>query len=369
MKFTISDIETRVQQFANQTPSIDKLLKFCTEEKCSDLYIKVNDYPYIFRYGKMIKVPCYPISDEIWNKWAGIAISSERNAGYVRQKMLDFQYTLPLHSFQSPEDIDKNGRNNEEYRYRVSAGFSEGNKIATFRMITPELPSFKNINYPQEVIDVIKQSMEQKSGIVMLVGETGSGKTTTLAASIHDFSQKGEPLDNSMIITLEDPIEYQYPSTSSTRIVQKELGIDFMSFPLGVKQSLREHPTHILCGEIRDEEGISTCVEAARTGHKVMTTFHTGSVSGTISRLYNYLSGDSDNIMFDLIANIDLIVCQRLTADGSEFKLDTQYMFFTDEIKRKLQKVIFEGKNIPMEVDELFNNPKLIEDKICKDWS
>ena len=345
MEFAISAIHLKVNsQFNNKIVTIDQLLAFCSENKCSDLYIKVGEQPYINRYGQIIVIPSIPFRIQEWESWSKLAISSERNSTYVREKMLDLTYELLI-----PETSEFYSRH-KLFRYRVSVGYSNNKNIATFRMISPDLPSFKTINYPEAVKEVLKRSFQNKTGIILFVGATGSGKTTTLASCINDFSNAGEPLDNSMIITLEDPVEYLYNNTNSMRIVQKELGKDFKSFPKGIKQSLREHPTHILCGEIRDEEGISTCIEASRTGHKVMTTFHTDDVSGTIARLYNYLSNNSDNIMYDLIANIDLIVCQRLSSNGNKFKLDTQYMYFTEEIKKYLQTVIMEKKNIPMAI-------------------
>ena len=360
--FKIDDINLKLLQFKDKYPNVNDLLRFCSENNCSDLYLTVNDYPYINRYGRIIRVPSEPLVLKDWNDFKESFLTSERNTSYVRSKMLDLTYTLRIQQDSKWYGI------HTDYRYRVALGYSQKNETATFRVISPDLPSFNKINYPDDIKEVIKKSLSNKTGIILICGETGSGKTTTLAASINDFTKKDEPLDNSMIITLEDPIEYLYPSSNSVRIVQKELDVDFLSFADGVKQALREHPTHILCGEIRDQVGISTCIEAARTGHKVMTTFHTGSVSGTLSRLYNYLSKDGDNIMFDLIANIDLIVCQKLSSKDDKFNLETQYMYFTDKVKKHLQNVILQGKNIPMEIDELFKDKDLIENKLARDW-
>lgn len=351
--------------FRNKLASIDTLLAFCTEHDCSDLYIKAGTRPHINRHGRMYEVPCMPINDIAWNEFAKVAISSENNAKYVREKMLDFSYSVDV-----PEDSKYSGQL-RVFRYRVSAGFSQRRPMATFRMINPVLPSFKRLDFPPQVERALRRSFESKTGIILLTGPTGSGKTTTLASCINDYTKEG-PLENSMIITLEDPIEYVYGMSKNSRIIQKELGIDFKTFSSGVKQALREHPTHILCGEIRDREGINVCVEASRTGHKVITTFHTDDVAGTVSRMYFYLaSGDNtEEAMYDLITHLDFVLCQRLVAspDGG-FKLETQYMMFIDEIKKVLQKVIERGGNIPIAISNLFNNEALLKHRVVKDWS
>lgn len=348
------NLQEKLNKFTGKIPNINDLLIFCTENNCSDLYIKVGSKPSIFRYGLLYTVPTYELTNKIWQEWAKYAITSENNAKYVRQKMLDFSYTID--------------NNSQEYRYRVSAGFSLNKNIASFRMISKELPSFSNINISQDIIQILKETAKQRNKITMFCGLTGSGKTTTMASCINDFSQKGGEFNNSVIISLEDPVEYVYNQTENVNIIQKELGIDFKEFNLGVKQALREHPTFINVGETRDKETIRTIVEASRTGHGVYTTFHTYDVSDTISRLYNYLITDNIEIMYDLISNINIILCQKLVPNHSGFKLNTQYMIFTNEIVRYLNTMIEKGKNIPNEINKLFKNKELLDYKILKDW-
>lgn len=352
-------------EFKNRIVTIDQLLAFCTEHGCSDLYIKAGSQPYIGRHGLIHEVTSMPINDPAWGSFANVAISSESNSKYVREKMLDFSYAIDI-----PEGSKFSGKY-RSFRYRVSAGFSMKRYCATFRMITPDPPTFNKLNFSPVVKEAIKTSFKTKTGIVLLCGPTGSGKTTTLACSINDFTEKGEPLSNSMIVTLEDPIEYEYKSKRNVRIIQKELGIDFKSYGSGVMQSLREKPTHILCGEIRDREGINICVEASRTGHKVISTFHTDDVAGSISRMFFYVSSgeNSQEAMFDIISNLSFILCQRMVTDEKSFRIETQYMLFTDEIKRTLQRVVVEGLNIPMSINRLFENEGLKSAGLVKDWS
>ena len=355
-------------KFSDKMPNIDNLLIFCTDNKCSDLYIKVGSQPYISKYGLIYKVPTFELTGKIWYEWSKFSITSENNAKYVRQKMLDFSHVINLDDLEQGKGIKSEFLNDNEYRYRVSAGFSLGKNIATFRMISKELPSFDNINFPKNIVDILKQTSKNRGKITIFSGVTGSGKTTSMAACINDFTKPNGPFDNSIIISLEDPIEYLYKSTNSVNIVQKELGIDFKEFGLGVKQALREHPNFINVGETRDKETINTLVEAARTGHTVYTSFHTNNVGDCISRLHNYLINDNPEIMYDLISNMNIIICQRLIPNNEGFKLNTQYMIFTDEIIKYLNKMIEKNRNIPNEINKLFKNEDLLKYKIVKDW-
>lgn len=520
---TESDGKLDLTQFEGKTVSVDQLLKFCTENSCSDLYIKVESRPFITRWGTVTEVPCMPITTRIWNDWAKEAISSENNARYVRSKMLDLSYTIPM------PHVDSDGLTvYDEYRYRVSAGFSMRKNIATFRMITRELPSFAKIKFPEKEKELLREVFEKRQGIVLFVGVTGSGKsivddqmltvtrngnmllitwdqlhagdvfqdgsvvlevmpwerrpcfvlqdedgetlvasdehlvcctidgsmpsspygdsfahgyasvlsvfeafesgkrillqpskrrivsvspycanacgdaakdpstwksvrcrcvrtdtghydignfrshnTTTMAACMNDYSQIGGPMQHTTIISLEDPIEYILPSNSHVNILQKEFSVDFKTWPDGVRQALREHPNFINVGETRDRETIETLVEAARTGHFVVSSFHSSDVSDTIARMYNMLVGQNEGVMYDVITNLNMILCQKLLPadDGAGFKLVTQYMVFTDQIRAHLNRALEAGENIPMTVSRLFDDPELVSQGVLKDWS
>ena len=351
-----------LERFQDKTLTVDELLAFCTEHKCSDLYIKVGNRPFITRWGMVHEVPCMPTTTRIWNDWAKEAISSENNARYVRSKMLDFSYSIPL-----PEEFGQPAR---EYRYRVSAGFSMRRNVATFRMITTELPSFKTIKFPEVERDILNQVLTRRQGIVLFVGVTGSGKTTTMAACINDFTQPGGGLENTTIISLEDPIEYIFPSTERVNIMQKEYSIDFKSWPDGVRQALREHPNLINVGETRDRETVETLVEASRTGHLCVSSFHASDAADTIARMYNMLVGQNEGIMYDVIANMNLILCQKLLANetGDGFRMMTQYVVFNDEIKEHLNRSLSDGDSIPLVVAGLLQNKVLLDAHLVKNW-
>lgn len=332
-------------------PDIDVLLKFCTDYNCSDLFITEGSVAYIYRYGMLYRTS-RPIDIISWNNFAGKAITSEQNSKYVRNKMLDFSYQI-----------------GDKYRYRASAGFSREKHICTFRMITRELPSFAKLKMDKKVVELLDRAFRAKTGVTMLVGATGSGKTTTLACCINEFSKGAQgALCDANMITLEDPIEYTYPSHSRCRIVQKELGVDFASYELGIKQALREHPSHLLVGETRDCETIKALVEASRTGHAVATTLHTSSVPDTIARLYSYLAGANEDIMYDLVSNMNFIMCQRLNKGRKKFTLEYQYLFFTPQVIEVLITAISKKMNIPNTMEKLMSNSQLLKSGIASDW-
>ena len=337
---------------------VNRMLDFCSKNKCSDLFIKVGEPSRIYRYGVM-----YTTSSELTQiDWMNFvqspsAISSEMNAIYVRNKMLDFSYIHP----------------NGKWRYRVNASYSGGKNIATFRMISDKLPTFDSLGMNKDVVELLERSFGQHQGISMLVGATGSGKTSTLAACINSFSSgyrgvKELPLKDSHMITLEDPIEYIYPSKESTLITQKELGRDFLSYEAGIKSSLREHPTAILVGETRDVETISSLNHASVTGHAVFTTYHSQSVSTALARMNSMIVDERKDVMFDLIANLNFILCQKLEKGRTGYTLWYQYLFFSDGVKKLLTEAIYKNKNIPRVIDSLMANQKFNEAKVCCDW-
>ncbi len=359
-----NNIDNDIKALYRQKMSIEDLLIFATEHNCSDLYIKVFDYPYISRFGKIIKVPCQIINKDIWATFYDKYILNELNAGYVRQKLLDTSVGIRV-----PETSPNYSKYpNNQYRYRVSFGFSEERNVATFRMIKPDQPTFNTINYNPICVEALKKAYNKPTGICFFTGPTGSGKSTTMAACINTFTQPNNILDNKVIITLEDPIENTFSSTDSVRIVQKELGKDFMSFNLGIKASLREHPNMVLVGEARDKEVICTVIESSRTGHQVTSTFHASDVAGTISRLLYHLDNDK-NLSMDLILQLNIIMSQKMIKQNDKYLVDTQFMLFNDYITDKLIEITENpNSNLAVEINKLVNDPNLQKQQMVKDW-
>ena len=344
--------------------SIEELLIFATENDCSDLYIKVFDYPYVSKFGKIIRLPCQPTSKEQWNKFYDRQILKELNAGYVRNKLLDTSIAINI----PPESPNYGKLRVSQYRYRVSFGFSDEYNIATFRMIKPNKITFDSINFNKACQNALTIAFSEKTGIIVEAGPTGSGKSTTLAACINTFTQPENVLDNKVIITLEDPIENEFDSGDSVKITQKELGKDFLTFNLGIKAALREHPNMIIVGEMRDKEVICTAIEAGRTGHLVSTTFHASDVGETVSRILYHLDNDK-NLSFDLINQVNLIIAQRMLKRDDKYLVDTQYLLFNKNITDYLIKIIEDPNlNVAIAVNKLVKDPQMQAAGLAKDW-
>lgn len=360
----IKKVNQDIDELERRDMSIEQLLVFATEHNCSDLYIKVGEHPYVSRYGKIIRLPCRELDEDGWHKFYDTKILNEFKSYYVLDKLLDTSVGVRV-----PEESPNYCKYpNNEYRYRVSFGFSEDNSIATFRMIKPDQPTFETINYNPKCVEALTKAYSIPTGICIETGPTGSGKSTTLAACINTYTQPNGLLDNKVIITLEDPIENIFNSTPSVKIVQKELGQDFNSFELGIKASLREHPNVVIVGEMRDKTVIGAAVEAGRTGHLVSTTFHASDVGGTISRLMYHLNNDK-NLAYDLIMQINIIISQRMMKRDDRYVVDTQYLLFTPEITKVLLDLIENPNlNIANEVNKLVKIPILQEKGLAKDW-
>ena len=344
--------------------SIEELLVFATENDCSDLYIKMFDYPYVSKFGKIIRLPCQPTTKEQWNTFYDKKILKELNASYVRQKLLDTSIEINI----PPNSIYYNKLPVTTYRYRVSFGFSEERNIATFRMIKPKKPTFDTIDFNKQCVNALQIAYGEKTGICIETGPTGSGKSTTLAACINTFTQPNSVLDNKVIITLEDPIENVFYSTDNVKITQKELGKDFLTFNLGIKAALREHPNMVIVGEMRDKEVICTTIEAARTGHLVSTTFHASDVGGTIARILYHLDNDK-NLAFDLVSQLNIIISQRMLKRNDKYLVDTQYLLFNSTITDYLIRIVENPNlNIAVEVNKLIKDPAMQKAGLAKDW-
>ena len=314
-----------------QNMSIEDLLIFTTEHNCSDLYIKTFEHPYISRFGRIVRVPCVPITKDTWSIFYDKYILNELNAGYVRQKLLDTSVSVRV-----PETSPNYGKYpNNCYRYRVSFGFSEERNVATFRMIKPDQPTFDTINYNDKCVEALRRAYKKSSGICYETGPTGSGKSTTMAACI---------------------------------ISQKELGKDFLSFGMGIKAALREHPNIIIVGECRDKEVICAAIEAARTGHVTSTTFHASDVAGTINRLLYHLDNDK-NLSLDLILQLNIILSQKMLKSNGKYLVDTQFLLFEDEITARLVDLLDDpDANLSKEINKMIQDPDLQAKGLVKDW-
>jgi len=189
-------------------------------------------------------------------------------------------------------------------RFRVNIFSQSGNYSIVLRKLETKVPTIREMNLPEAFFKIA----EEKNGIVLVTGATGSGKSTSLAAVLNEINEN----KSVHVITLEDPIEYQHPHKKST-FNQRELGGDFDTFASGLRAALRQAPKVILVGEMRDRETVEIGLSAAETGHLVLATLHTVDAGQTINRILGMFSTEEENqIRIRLADTIRWIVCQRL---------------------------------------------------------
>ena len=189
-------------------------------------------------------------------------------------------------------------------RCRINLFRQQGSVSAAIRILNDHIPSFKELGLPLEV----EQFTEFNQGIVLVTGETGSGKSTTLACLLDKINHT----QSKHIITLEDPIEYIYHPDKCI-INQREVGQDTRSFQDGLKSILREDPDVILVGEMRTFSTIETALIAAETGHLVFATLHTNSAADTIDRIVDVFPADQQSqVRMQLSMSLQAVICQQL---------------------------------------------------------
>ncbi|MBF0146979.1 MAG: PilT/PilU family type 4a pilus ATPase [Magnetococcales bacterium] len=189
-------------------------------------------------------------------------------------------------------------------RFRVNAFVQQGRSGMVMRTITTDIPDFQQLGLPPILKDVVMA----KTGLVLVVGGTGSGKSTTLAAMIGLRNKES----HGHIITIEDPIEYVHPHINCI-ITQREVGVDTDSWHAALKNTLRQAPNVILIGEIRDQETMEHAINFAETGHLALSTLHANNANQALDRIINLFPSEKrQQLLMDLSLNIRAIISQRL---------------------------------------------------------
>ena len=191
-------------------------------------------------------------------------------------------------------------------RYRVNVFHQRGNLAMVLRYVTLDVPRLENLHLPA----VLGKLAMIKRGLVLMVGATGSGKSTTLAAMINERNEK----TSNHIITIEEPIEFLHPNKQSI-VNQRELGLDTRSYARALKSTMREAPDVVLIGEIRDRETMQAAITLAGTGHLCIATLHANNASETLDRIINmFPQTQHKQIFMDLSHYLKAIIGQRLVA-------------------------------------------------------
>src|SRR6266700_3757478 len=193
---------------------------------------------------------------------------------------------------------------NDEARFRVNIFRQQGHFSVVLRKLQGEVPNIEALHLPA----ILREVAKEKTGLVLVTGATGSGKTTTLAALLNEINET-QPVH---VVTLEDPIEYVHPYLKAT-FNQRELGQDFNNYPNGLRAALRQAPKVILVGEMRDRATVEIALMAAETGHLVLRTLHTVDAGQSINRILGMFTlGEEQQLRVRLSDVLRYVVSQRL---------------------------------------------------------
>lgn len=293
---------------------LTEVLRQAIAAGASDIHIK-RDQPPLFRVEKKLAPgPFEPIAVEQIR-----AIVSE---------------ILPFHlrrDYDVRHEVDFSYKEDGVGRFRVSLYDGEGCPVMALRYVKDKIPALEDLNLPP----VLETLVTQRTGIVILSGTTGCGKSTTLAALIEQINLRLRR----RIVTIEDPIEYAFTDKLSA-ITQREVGLDTESFAAALRHVLRQDPDVVLIGEMRDMDSVRTGITAAETGHLIFSTLHSGTAAAAVPRLLDMFPvEEQEQVRMAIASNLSAIVCQRLVPTiGGGVIPAAEVMFNTPTVKKLIMK-------------------------------
>jgi twitching motility protein PilU len=294
---------------------VTKLLTAMSQAGGSDLFISKDFPPAMKLQGNMQPLTNQKLSGEVARELAYALMNQRQREEFAKELECNFAISLPGVS-----------------RFRVNVFVQQQSVGMVARTIANEIPNFAQLALP----DTLKDIVMTKRGLVLVVGATGSGKSTTLAAMIDHRNRSSA----GHIVTVEDPVEFVHQSQQSL-ITHREVGIDTHSWHNALKNTLRQAPDVILIGEIRDTETMENAIAFAETGHLCLGTLHSNSANQTIDRIINFFPDERrKQLLMDLSSNLRAIVSQRLirTSDGKGRRAAIEILINTPTIADKLLK-------------------------------
>jgi twitching motility protein PilU len=292
-----------------------KLLAAMSQAGGSDLFVSHDFPPSMKAHGSMQPLGTQKLTGEVTRTLAQAMMNERQRAEFAKELECNFAVSVPGIS-----------------RFRVNVFTQQQHVGMVIRTIASEIPNFEKLALPE----ILKEVIMTKRGLVLVVGGTGSGKSTSLAALI-DHRNRTSP---GHIITVEDPVEYVHQSKSSL-ITHREVGIDTHSWHHALKNTLRQAPDVILIGEIRDTETMEHAITFAETGHLCLGTLHANNANQTMDRIINFFPEERRNqLLMDLSVNLRAIISQRLvrTEDGKGRKAAIEILINTPAIAERIFK-------------------------------
>ena len=299
---------------------IDELLHLAVERKASDIHLTVGLPPMVRVDGELVPLPYEVMQPQHTRRMIYETLADDNIQKFENTHELDFGYAV---------------KNLARFRFNVY--MQRGSVAGALRMIPNEIPSFESLRLPQ----VIREVSKRHSGLILVTGPTGSGKSTTIAAMIDDING----VRSAHIMTIEDPIEYVHKH-KKCMVNQREMHSDTYSFHNSLRAVLREDPDIILVGELRDLETIEAALTLAETGHLVFGTLHTRNAPATIDRIVDVFPSDQQEQIRVLLGNtLEAVVSQQLIPKlGGGRSASLEIMLGTPAIKN----LIREGKTHQM---------------------
>jgi twitching motility protein PilU len=294
--------------------NVKPLFKLMVEKKASDLFFAPFSPAKIKIDGKIMPVNKLEMTPKMVKQAAFELMNENQLETFSRELEVDFAISEPGLG-----------------RFRVNVFHQRSNVAMVLRYITSELPTLDELDMPTELKDLIML----RRGLILMVGATGCGKSTTLAAMVNHRNEK----TSSHIITIEDPIEFLHPNKKSI-VNQREVGLDTKSYDRALKSAMRAAPDLIQIGEIRDRESMQAALDMAGTGHLVVGTLHANNASETLDRIINMFPQEQHGQVFmDLAHYMRAVLSQRLVRSrGGKLVAAVELMLNTPHIKDLMLK-------------------------------
>lgn len=295
--------------------NFEMLLQEMVDKEGSDMFITAGVPPSIKRHGRLMNIAEHPLTADKTKEIVFGIMNKKQTIIFTETKECNFALQVP-----------KVGR------FRVNAFYQKGQCGAVLRHIESDIPTFKELKLPLRLQDYVKQ----KKGLVLLVGGTGAGKSSTLASMIQyrNMHLSGH------IVTVEDPIEYLFQHENSI-VTQREVGVDTESFEVALKNTLRQAPDVIMIGEIRNQETMSYAINFAETGHLCLATLHANNANQALDRIINFFPIEAHKqLLSDLALNLKAVVAQQLvpTLKGKKRRPVLEILVNTPAVAEAIRK-------------------------------